>query len=123
MPYNVALTEKDPALVTLIRQIPVHYIAIGGKHVGKKRLKGFLVRLSTKSAEIEFGESIEILSNLKLNIGDVDNNLSSKDFYGKAIQQSEDNKQTYTIRFTSVPPEVDAYLQAFRQHASKPILS
>jgi len=35
------------------------------------------------------------------------------------IERSEENGQTYVIRFTSVPPEVDAYFQSHRQHAAK----
>jgi adenylate cyclase len=34
-PYNLALADKDPALVTLARKIPVSYIALGEKHVPK----------------------------------------------------------------------------------------
>jgi hypothetical protein len=57
---------------------------------------------------------------LKMNLGDVDEKLSTKDFYGKAMKHSDAKGKTYAGRFTSVPPEVDGYLQALRQHAVKP---
>jgi len=94
-----------------------------GKDVGKKGLEGFIVRLSKTWAEITLGEPVEMLTNLKMNLGDVDENLSVRDFYGKVIKRSEEKEQTHVVHFTSVPPEVDAYFQALRQHAAKPAAS
>ncbi len=118
-PYNLALEGKDPAFVTLTRQIPLKYTLLEGKAVGKKGLDGSVVRLSKKCAEIVLGEPVEILTNLKMNLGDVGENLAMKDFYGKVIEHSGNREQIHTVRFTSVPPEVDAYFQSHRQHAAK----
>jgi hypothetical protein len=62
---------------------------------------------------------VAMLTNLKMNLGDVDENLAIKDFYGKVIEQPTKNKQTQMVRFTSVPSEVDAYFQSHLQHAAK----
>ena len=43
--YNLALLGKDPTLVNLARQIPLRYTVLEGKNVGKKGLKGAVVRL------------------------------------------------------------------------------
>jgi class 3 adenylate cyclase len=118
-PYNLALERKDPAFVTLTRKIPLQYTLLEGKAVGKEELEGSVVRLSKKCAEIVLGEPVEILTNLKMNLEDVDENLVIKDFYGKVIEGSGNNEQIHTVRFTSVPPEVDAYFQSHRQHAAK----
>jgi class 3 adenylate cyclase len=117
--YNLALEGKDTGLVTLARQIPLRYTVLEGKNVGRKGLEAALVRLSEKTAVIALEEPLEPLTNLKMNIGDVDEKLSARDFYGKVIEHSEENGQTHAIRFTSVPPEVDAYFQSHRQHAAK----
>jgi len=121
--YNLALEGKAPALVTLARQIPLRYTVLEGKDVGKKGLQGSVARLSKNCAEITLGEPVEMLTNLKMNLGDVDENLSVRDFYGKVIKRSEEKEQTHVVHFTSVPPEVDAYFQALRQHAAKPAAS
>jgi len=121
--YNLALEGKDPDLVTLARQIPLRYTVLEGKDVGKKGLQGSVARLSKNCAEITLGEPVEMLTNLKMNLGDVDENLSVRDFYGKVIKRSEEKEQTHVVHFTSVPPEVDAYFQALRQHAAKPAAS
>jgi len=121
--YNLALEGKEPAMVTLVRQVPLRYTVLGGKHVGKEGLEALVVRLSKKSAEIDFNEPVEPLTNLKMNLGDVDEKLSARDFYGKVIKHSGEKGQTHVVHFTSVPPEVDAYFQSHRQHAAKPAAS
>jgi adenylate cyclase len=118
-PYNLVLEGEDPALVTLIRQIPLKYTVLEGKTVGKKELEGFVTRLSKKCAEIVLDGPVEILTNLKMNLSAVDENLVIKDFYGKVIENSGQKEQVQLVRFTSVPSEVDAYFQAHRQHAAK----
>jgi class 3 adenylate cyclase len=118
-PYNLALEGKAPAIVALTRQIPLKYKALKGKAVGKSELEGSVVRLSRKCAEIVLDPPVAMLTNLKMNLGDVYENLAIKDFYGKVIEQPTKNKQTHMVRFTSVPPEVDAYFQSHLQHAAK----
>ena len=90
-----------------------------GKNVGKKGLEGSVIRLSEKTAVIALDEPLKPLTNLKMNIGNVDEKLSTRDFYGKVIERSEEIGHTHVVCFTSVPPEVDAYFQSHRQHAAK----
>ncbi len=101
----------------LARQIPIRYRVLEGKDIGKKGREGSVARLSKNCAEITLGESIEVMTNLKMNLGDVDENLSTRGFYGKVIRKSGENKKTRVVHFTSVPPPIDAYFQAFRQLA------
>jgi adenylate cyclase len=121
--FNLALEENEPPLVTLVRQIPLRYIELKGKDIGKKGLEGFIVRLSRNCAEITLGASVEKMTNLKMNLGDVDEILSAKDFYGKVIGCSGENMSNHVVHFTSIPPEIDAYFQSHRQHAVKPAVS
>ena len=118
-PYNLTLEGKDSDLVALIRQIPVKYTVLEGKTVGKMNLDGSVLRLSQKSAEIYIDEPAKILSNLKMNLIDVDEKLAARDFYGKVIEHIGQNGQNHLIRFTSLPPAIDAYFQSHRQHADK----
>ncbi|MBW1785974.1 MAG: adenylate/guanylate cyclase domain-containing protein [Deltaproteobacteria bacterium] len=116
-PYNLALAEKDPALVTLARGIPLHYKVLGGKHVGEDRFSGDVVRLSGKSVEIELEAPLEALTNLEMNLVDVPEDLAGKDFYGKVIETAGGNDRRCVVRFTSAPPEVASYFLAHRQLA------
>jgi class 3 adenylate cyclase/CHASE3 domain sensor protein len=121
--YNLALEREEPAKVTLVSQIPLKYKVLGGKHVGKKGNKGHIVKLSKKGCEADLKEPIALLTNIKMNLGDVDDELAAKDFYGKVIEQSETQDDTYLLRFTAVPPEISSYFQALRQYAAKGISS
>ena len=115
--FNVALETAEPELVTLMRSVRVRCTVVEAKHVGKKDLDGIISRLSKKSAEIILKESVEPLSNLKMSLEDVEEELSSKNFYGKVIHCSGDKGMIHMVRFTAVPPEIGSYFQAFRQHS------
>jgi adenylate cyclase len=115
--YNLVLEGREPALVNLVRQIPIRYTMLEGKDVGKKGLEGSLLRLSKKSAEAALDAPVKILTNIKMNLVDVDEKLSVRNFYGKVIQRSTEKGHIHVVRFTSVPSEVDAYFQSHRQHA------
>jgi len=121
--YNIALEGKYSDLVTLSQKLPLRYTILEGKHIGKKGLEGLVVRLSKKSAEIAFDEPVDLLTNLKMNLGDVYEELAVKDFYGKVMERLEKNGHNYFVQFTSVPPEVVSYFQAHQQHAVKPSAS
>jgi adenylate cyclase len=118
-PYNLALEEKDPSPVTLGIRVPLLYTALDGKDVGKDQLKGLVSHLSKKGAEIELEQPLELLTNIKMNLGDVPEELASRDFYGKVIESTSKDPHRYMVRFTSASPEVAAYFQALRQYAAK----
>ncbi len=59
-----------------------------------------------------------MMTNLKLKLKDVDEQLSAKDFYGKVIKHHGEKENTYMVSFTSLPSEIDAYFQACRQYAA-----
>ena len=114
--FNLALEEKEPALVVLARRIPLRFTVLEGKHVGKKGVSCFMTRLSRKCSEITLDEPVELLKNLKMNLVEVDQELENKDFYGKVMGHSEENAHSHVVRFTSVPAEVRSYFQAHRQY-------
>ena len=116
--FNLALEKKEPSMVTLIQQIPIKCTIPDGKDIGEKGLQGSLIRLSKRCADIELSDPVELLSNLKMNLAGVDENLSGRDFYGKVIKRLGEGEPIHTVRFTAVPPEVDSYFQAFQKHAA-----
>jgi class 3 adenylate cyclase/HAMP domain-containing protein len=120
-PYHLALTEKSPFLVRLDESVAMLYTALDGKDVGKEHIRGLVLRLSEKGAEIELAAPLELLTNIRMNLTDVTEALASKDFYGKIIECTNKDRHQYIIRFTSVSPEVSAYFQALRQYGTKEI--
>jgi len=118
--YNLILEGKDQVPVTLARQLSIRYTVLEGKHVGRERLQGNVIRLSKKSVEIALDERIELLTNLKMDLGDVGDELPGNDFYGKVIKRLGKDGHTHVIQFTSIPPEIVAYFQALRKYAARP---
>jgi hypothetical protein len=53
-----------------------------------------------------------VLTNVKLNLDDVDEALSARHFYGKVMRRLGDHGEMYFVSLTSVPAEIDAYFQA-----------
>jgi adenylate cyclase len=115
--FKIALEAKEIILVTLARQIQIRCTMLEGKDIGKNDLPGSVVRLAKNCAEISMGDPVDVMTNIKMNLADVDENLSAKDFYGKVVRKTGENGKNYEVHFTSVPPEVDAYFQAHRQYA------
>ncbi len=115
-PFNLALEQKELSLVTLATQIPLRYSLLEGKDATKEGFEGFVVRLSKNCAEIALGAQVEIMANLKMNLTDVDEKLSARQFYGKVIKRLEQKGQIHLVHFTSVPPEMDSYFQALLQY-------
>jgi len=118
--YSLSLEGKEPDLSTLARSLPLEYTVLEGKDVGGKGWDGLIVRLSKNCAEIALNASFEPMTNLKMNLRGVDEQLSVSDFYGKVVGQSEEDGQQYLVRFTSVPSEIGAYFQAHLQFAAVP---
>jgi class 3 adenylate cyclase/PAS domain-containing protein len=117
--YNLALERERVSGLKLVREIPIRYSALDGKHMGEGDQRGSILRLSLSSAELRLKPALEPLTNLKLNLTDVRQDLSRKDFFGKIGQDPSRDEHCHTIRFTSVPPEVSAYFQALCQYATE----
>jgi adenylate cyclase len=117
--FKIALEAKEITLITLARQIPIRYTVLEGKDIGKKGLQGSVVRLAKNCAEITLGDPVDEMTNLKMNLQDVDENLSARDFYGKVVRNTGENEKAHMVHFTSVPPSIDAYFQAFRRLAAQ----
>ena len=105
--------------MTLTKTLPMEYGVLEGKHEGRVVLSGGITRLSRKGAEIRADQPMEPMSNLKMQLKEVDEDLGSKDFYGKVIERFDGDGNIHLIRFTSLPPEIRAYFQAHRQYASE----
>ena len=113
--FNLALDCKEPERVHLSRQISLTCKGLGGKAVGEEQVKGFIQKLSRKSAEIRFTEPVALFTDLKMNVTDVPRNLADIDFYGKVVAALPENCLTCIVRFTAIPPEISSYFQAFLQ--------
>jgi class 3 adenylate cyclase len=112
--FNIALEAEAPELVRLAAPEPVRFAVLEGKQAGAARGEGRLVRLARSCAELETATPPAAFADLKLNLAAAGEVLGGRDFYGKALATGS----TILVRFTAVPPEVDAYFEALRRRAS-----
>lgn len=112
--FNVALEAHAPELVRLAAPEPLRYAVLEGKTAGAAGGEARIVRLARSSAELEMDVAPAALADLRLNLAAAGEALAARDFYAK-VQASG---SPATVRFTALPPEVDAYFEALRRRAS-----
>lgn len=110
--YNLTLEDKTSSLLQLAREIPIRYTVLDSDYVGHGELTGAILRLSRKSGEFRLQTPLDLLTNLKLNLVDVSEELSRKDFYGKVVKSSNTEPTVRSVQFTALPPGIDGYFQA-----------
>ena len=116
--FNLALEESAPAFVRLTRPISLRYAVLEGKAAGSPAGEGDVPRLASHCVELSVDGALEPMANLKMNLVSASEALAARDFYGKVIRAPAGRGAPAVVRLTSVPPEVDAFLEALRRYAS-----
>jgi adenylate cyclase len=117
--FNVFLPKPEANFVVLKQDIPLQYMVLQGKHVGEIVCQGVIVKLSAHGAEIRSQQSVELLSNLKMNLATGKHKAKGLgDIYAKVVEKSVDNPTHFRIRFTGIPPEIAAIFYYLRQFSS-----
>jgi class 3 adenylate cyclase len=111
--FNVALAAPAPELVRLAAAEPVRYAMLQGKEGDSARGEGALLRLCRSHAELETASPPPAFSDLRLSLTAAGDALARRDFYGKVVALGP----PALVRFTALPPEVDAYFEALRRRA------
>ncbi|MBD2385848.1 CHASE2 domain-containing protein [Cylindrospermum sp. FACHB-282] len=113
--YNLYLAQEEEVFFNLPTAIMLEYAVLDGKDVDSTAIKGKLVKLSAKEAQIYSDSTLVLqpLTNIKLNFFMPDNAAASEDTYAKILDKSAD-KDSFYIRFTSIPPEVAAKFTIIR---------
>ena len=123
--YNLFLPKEEEILLLLEKPIPIFYLIVEGKQISNTVLKGNLIKLSQRGAEIEMNklastDSIPLpYSNIQLNLLKPDNqSFMSEHIYGKVLKVEEASK-TFYIRFTFKPQSVIQQLDSLYQSSLK----
>lgn len=118
--FNLALEESPPVFARLARPVPVRYARLEGKAAGRVDGEGLVLRLARHCVELAVDGRLEAMADLKMNLASVGEVLAARDFYGKVIRDGDGRGAPAVVRLTSVPPEVDAFLEALRRYAAGP---
>jgi adenylate cyclase len=114
--YNLYLTkEEEEIFFPLLPAIALKYSVVDGKDISNNVVEAKLVKLSEKAAEVrlDFPETASLpkpLTNIKINLflpSEIP--VKSLDVYAKVIDKIGETDSFY-IRFTNKPPEIEAYL-------------
>lgn len=107
--FNLFVSKTEETLVPLSQEIPVQYVVLKGKHLGEKVFQGKIIKLSAHKAEIYADYSVEVLSNLKINLlTGTERARGLGDIYAKVVEISVTNPTHFCVCFTGIPPEVAA---------------
>jgi hypothetical protein len=103
-------------LAPLVRPVPLTVKVLEGKSVRRRGLPESVLQLSAESTVITFEEPPEPMTNIEMNLADLPEEIKEKNFYGKVVGDVETDEESRMVRFTSVPPEVNAYFQALLKY-------
>jgi PAS domain S-box-containing protein len=109
--YKLQLTETSESLVMLPEEIPLRYEVVESSQVGVESRRGALTKVARKSAELRLEAPVPPLSNLKMRLLGSDGKELPGTLYGKVVASVPGSSSRYSVRFTSVPPEIDAALR------------
>ncbi|HEX2501226.1 MAG TPA: adenylate/guanylate cyclase domain-containing protein [Methylomirabilota bacterium] len=116
--FHLALEEPPPVFVRLPKEVPVRYTLLEGKAAGPAAGEGHVSRLASHCLELEADGPLEAMANVRMTLAGAGEALAARDFYGKVIRAPDGRGTPAVVRLTSVPPEVDAFLEALRRYAA-----
>jgi adenylate cyclase len=108
--HNLFLREGKDSFTPLSVAIPLHCAILAEKHVGRTVFNGALVSLSKKGGMVRSDSPAEPLSNIKIGLMHPNGTEVAGDLYAKVIENSTDSEAGFSIRFTSMSPEITAFL-------------
>jgi class 3 adenylate cyclase len=110
-PFNLSLPPKAGALAPLPLPLPVRFTVLEEKFVGRTVHEGRLVAVSDTEAGMESQLALVPLSNLKIELAAVTGEAPGGEIYAKVIGAVAAVPAQTRIRFTSVSPDLKAWVQ------------
>jgi adenylate cyclase len=110
--HKLLMTDSSEPLVLLSEEIPLRYEIVEGAQLGSEMSKGSLIKISCKAAEARLDNPVPPLSNLKMRLLGKDGNELPGTLYGKVLGATSGNGKDFSIRFTSVSPEIETLIRA-----------
>jgi PAS domain S-box-containing protein len=114
--HKLFLRETPDLLVPLAEEIPIRYAIVEGGHdLSGEIFKGHLTKVSAKAAAARLDNPAPILTDLKMRLIDTDGHEIPGTLYAKVVGTLPGNSSSFAVRFTSMSPEIEAYLRAHRR--------
>ncbi len=110
--HKLSLPEIEDTLVPLPQEIPLRYTVVEGDHYSGEMFTGSFVKLSAKGAEARLENPVPPLSNLNMNLIDSNGEEIPGVIYGKVVEKSSKSSTVFSVRFTSMSPEIETFLHS-----------
>jgi adenylate cyclase len=108
--HKLLLTEPTDTLIPLADEIPLRYEVLDSSQAGGQVAKGGLTKVSRKGAEARLEAPVPNLSNLKIRLIGSGGKEIPGTLYGKVLGAVPGTDTGFSIRFTSVSPEIETLL-------------
>jgi PAS domain S-box-containing protein len=109
--HKLQLTEAAETLIPLADEIPLRYEVLEANQADGKMSKGGLTKVSCKGAEARLETPVPNLSNLKMRLIGSGGKEIPGTLYGKVLGAIPGSDTGFSIRFTSVSPEIETLLR------------
>jgi PAS domain S-box-containing protein len=109
--HKLSLSEVVDTLIDLKHEIPIRYEVVESSQVGGALSKGVLTRVSLRGAEVGLENPVPTLSNLKMHMASSGEEQLPGTVYAKVLGAVPGSTTRFSIRFTSVPPEIETLLR------------
>ena len=119
--YKLSLPEVVDALVPLADEIPFNYEVVEGAQLGGEMSKGGITKISLKDAVVRLERAVPTLGNLNMHLMGRDGVRIPGTLYAKVLGPAPGEGARYSVRFTSVSPEIEAFIRTFLEAGLNPI--
>ena len=109
--HKLQMPEAAETLIPLADEIPLRYEVLDANQAGGKMSKGGLTKVSCKGAEARLETPVPNLSNLKMRLIGSGGKEIPGTLYGKVLGAVPGSTAGFSIRFTSVSPEIETLLR------------
>ena len=118
--HKLLLPDASEELTPLISSIPLRYEIVEASQLGDEAYTGMLTKLSRKAAEVILDHPIGNLTNVKMHLIQNGREIPGT-LYAKVIDMVAGSSNVFLIRFTSVAPEIERFLQVQTASAATPM--
>ncbi len=116
--HNLCLPATEDVLVPLPQGVSLRYCVVEGDHLSGVMFEGRFVKLSAKGAEARLANPVPLLTNLNMHlIGSAGEEIPGT-LYGKVVGKLPEGSAAFSVRFTSMSPEVEAFLHRLLSQSS-----
>jgi PAS domain S-box-containing protein len=119
--HKLSLPESVEALVPLAKEIPFRYEVVEGAQLGGEVAKGGITRISLKEAVVRLERAVPTLGNLNMHLMGRDGQRIPGTLYAKVLGPAPGEGARYSVRFTSVSPDIEAFIRTSIEAGLNPI--